>query len=85
MTHFPEFERFTVGKCARCNYLASIDVGVDVRINDCVEFECPKCKNTNLVIASVRGIEPGFERRTYRTEAVPGTIRNVQSTDGPGF
>lgn len=79
MTHFPENQRFTFGKCAHCNYLASIDVGVDARMNDCVEFECPKCGKKSSVLVSVRGVEPGLFRRQYRTEAVEGKIRGIDS------
>ncbi|MEW4526475.1 hypothetical protein [Maioricimonas sp. JC845] len=76
MSRFSEYQKYTFGKCARCNYLATVDVGVDARMNDCFVFDCPKCGKRNTVLVAIRGVEPELFGGRYRTEPVKGMLRD---------
>lgn len=77
MSPFQEHQCFSVGTCVHCNYMTPIDVGVDARMHDCVEYECPNCGKQTSVVISIRGVEPGLFRglRRSQIDVVKGRIR----------
>lgn len=48
----------TFGRCAKCNYLAALRVGLDARMHDKVQFRCPACQADNVVSIVMRGAWP---------------------------
>ncbi len=61
----------TFGRCPKCNYLATLRVGLDARMHDKVRFRCPKCNEENVVTIVMRGAWPS---PAYGPDPIPAEL-----------
>jgi hypothetical protein len=61
----------TFGRCPKCNYLATLRVGLDARMHDKVRYRCPECDAENIVTIVMRGSWPS---PAYGPDPIPAEL-----------
>lgn len=71
------------GRCAGCNYLAPIRVGLDARMHDRVRYACPSCGAENIVSLVMRGAWPSPAYGPDPVATTPVPDRAIRRRLGP--